>query len=142
MANEMDPAKAWLYSQLHGDAELVDAAPGSVHFWIAPEGTVFPYLTFQFMGGSDLVTINGTRVWANTLWLVKATVKAGAASALAAILDRVDAVLDRTFGTIGAARVYWSQREGLFSQATSEKGITYLQEGAFYRIKIQSPAAA
>lgn len=142
MAHEGDLARRWIYEQLHGDSALLAAAPGDVHWPIAPDATAPPFVTFQLQAATDLTTLNGVRIWADTLWLVKVTVKANAATALATILDRIDALLHRTSGLIGTARVYWSQREGLFSQPTTEQGILYLQEGAFYRIKIQQPAAA
>lgn len=142
MAHEEGLAQQWIYEQLHGDAPLLAAAPGDVHARIAPDGTAYPFVTMQFMGGSDLTTHNGTRIWAETLWLVKVTVKANASAALDTVLDRIDALLDRARGVVGTARVYWCQREGIFDQPVVEGGITYLQVGAFYRLKIQKPAAA
>ncbi len=142
MANELAIAEQWLYETLSGDAQLAAAAVGGVWLDTAPSDTPYPYVTFQFIPGSqDLKTANAIRIWANTLWLVKATAKVGAHGALVTIANRIDAVLHLGTGTVGTGRVYWCERESPFSQPITENGVQYRQVGGLYRIRVQDPAS-
>lgn len=141
MAHEQDLAEQWLYERLNGDAALLTAAPGGVHAENAPTGTEYPFVGFQLQGASDLMYNSGRRVWADTLWLITVTDRAGDDSALmATALDRIDAVLHLASGDVGDAHVVSCHREGIFSQPTVEAGVQYRRRGAFWRIRIKQPA--
>lgn len=143
MANELNASETFLYGLLHGDAQLLTAAPGDVHRDVAPEGETRIVVVFQYQGGSDARAMGRplARIWTEVVYLVKAIAREGQHQTLQAAADRIDAVLDGARGTAGTARIYSCVRDAPFSVPVTEKGITYRQVGGTYRLQVQEPAA-
>lgn len=127
---------AWLYAALHGDATLLAAAPGGVHADIAPPDATYPFVTFQLESSVDLPVLNGVRIWADQVYLIKATGTAGYGP-LSTIMDRVETLLHRTTATVSGGKILECLRESTIQYAETDGPVTYRHLGATYRIRTQ-----
>lgn len=131
---EMAAARQWLYGVLHGDATLLglgrDVFPGGT----APESFGFPFVTFQFMSGRDLMEIASIRIWTNMIWLVKVVGETADISTLDAIWARIDVLLHRGSGTPAAGTVWACVRESTFELPETIQGKQYRSLGGTYRL--------
>lgn len=131
---EASAAEQYLYNTLHGDATLMalihDVWPGGS----APQGTAFPFVTFQFMSGIDYAAVGAIRIWSNMLWLVKAVGETANFADLNAIVARIDTLLHRTSGTPADGTVWSCTREQTINLPESVQGKQYRHSGALYRL--------
>jgi len=131
---ETAAAEEYLYSTLHGDGTLMalihDVWPGG----IAPQGTPYPFVTFQFMSGIDYAAVGAFRIWTNMLWLVKAVGETATFADLNAIVARIDTLLHRTSGTPVDGTVWSCTREQVINLPEVVSGKQYRTSGALWRI--------
>jgi len=90
----------WLKSVLAADSTLTGYAPGGIWRGLAPSGTVTPFIVIAFQAGTDVLTMNATRLFVNPLFQVKVTGPATLSPTLGAAAAEIDALLARTSGTI------------------------------------------
>lgn len=131
---EIAAARQFLYGALHGDATLMalihDVWPGGS----APEGTAFPFVTFQFMSGIPYAAVGAYRIWLNMIWLVKAVGETADTSTLDGIFARIDALLQRGSGTPAAGTVWSCVQETAFELPEVVSGKQYRSLGGTYRL--------
>lgn len=140
-AVEITVAERWIYSVLAADGALTAAAPGGIHSELAPAGTAYPFVVFQWMGADDVYGTGATRIMVRPLYLVKAVGTGTSKIALETAARRVDALLHQKSNiTLATGEVLASHREAPFSLATLENGIQYRHLGGLYRLYIQQGA--
>lgn len=115
---------------------------GGAHLGIAPEATASPFTVYSLQSGTDLMVINGVRVWNNGLYLVKACGPVTQSAAIYALAASNDAALHRQGGiSVGSGT-------GLMLSCTREQTIVlpetvvnagqWLNVGGLYRLYVQA----
>ena len=129
----------WVRAKLLADSALVALVGQQVFLDVIPHGATLPAVRIHVQSpGVDMIVINGIRIWANPLFLVTG-VCVGAPDQLAAIENRIDAVLHRATGVTATIRVVACLREMPYQMSESDigDGKIYRHSGGLYRIKIQ-----
>ncbi len=139
MASPTKVAATWLYSALTGDGAIAAAVTGGVHEGVAPAGTAYPYISFQFQdrGGRDVRVVGTARLWSDLMILVKAVVEGSDATVPEQLAADIDRVIDGKSGVAGGGRVVSCAREQPFAMSPREHGIDYRQRGGLYRLQVQ-----
>lgn len=132
---ETSPAEAFIYATLNAAPPL---AGGRIYQGIAPQGTSFPYVVYQFQGGADLDTQRVARVWADLVYLVKAVTTGSSFAAIRAIADAIDARLHGASGATADAAVDACVREQPFQLTEADGGVNYRHLGGVYRLKVRA----
>src|SRR5258708_13338587 len=64
-------ALEWLTTTLNADSTLTGLVTGGIWRGSAPVETVPPYIVMNFQAGSDVLTLNGVRIYDSLLFQVK-----------------------------------------------------------------------
>lgn len=141
MSFEPAVARQWLYEALTDDSTLMAMVPGGVWRGTAPEGTVYPFISFHLQApGADTTSVSRRRTLTNGLWMVRATGVAGDSDEdIDAIASRIDYTIDRASGDAGTGHVYMATRENPWDRDYDEEGQTYREAGGLYRLWVQDP---
>jgi hypothetical protein len=94
-------------------------------------------VTFQQEAETDLAVISEHRIWADSLFLVRATKATRSTEELKAIADEIDARLHRADGTTTDGRVLSSVRSGGYHDTEITDGVTYKHLGGHYALLVQ-----
>src|SRR6266487_4266791 len=89
--SETTQAFQWIESTLLADGALTAAATGGVWESYAPIGTVPPFVIYQQQASTDVLTMNGVRLFTNKLMQIKAIGPTSGFATLVTIADRIDA---------------------------------------------------
>ena len=130
-------AEQWLYERLTGDSTLMGLLgndPSRVVGYLAPEGTPEPFVVFQHQASSDMMVVNGQRIWSNLVYVVKVVDRGESFSQAWDIAQRVDAVLHRASGTVSTGEVLECVRERLIAYVEHDGKEMYRHVGGVYRI--------
>jgi len=129
----------WLVARLKGDATLNTAVGGRVFRFVAPAGTAFPYVLYNYSGGHDVIGVGPARVMVDTVYTVKAVSQACSPAALQPIVDRIDAILHGSTGGVAGADglVLAAVRETPLAYVEVADGMQYQHVGASFRIWAQ-----
>lgn len=130
--SETQAEAQWLFATLTADSELGDLAPGGVHEGIAPADTEYPFVTFQFQGGADVVVVGPDRYGSSDLWIVKAVTDGGSFGPVVEVEQRIDAVLQAASGSNVNGHVFAASREAPFRLDDTQDGTKQL--GGAYRL--------
>ena len=130
---ELGAIDTWLYATLSADATLVGLVAGRVYDSVAPQGAVLPCIVFQHQGAHDVRGNGPGRIMASTVYLVKAIGQGSSFTALEAIANRVDVLLQGQSGSNTKGQC-WAVREQPFKLAETDEGIQYRHLGGLYRI--------
>src|SRR5258706_3039043 len=83
-------AFVWIGSEALADSQLVAAATGGIHKGLASIGVITPFMSYGRQAGSDRLTMNAVRIWADILMLIQMIGPSGSEAALEAGADRTD----------------------------------------------------
>jgi len=148
--NEPKIVRIYLNTVLNdtGNSAMQTACPGGWWPDKIPQQSVlgvavpFPAGTYQlYSPGNDLVVINNTRIWSDMEWLIKASAIVGQDATLDDAVDLMDDLLkDVRYQAVGSdgAMIYAISRLRPFSQPVDEDGVSYRQEGGFYRVQVRA----
>lgn len=132
---ELNAIDKFLYDQLAGDSALTDVVGQRIYGEMAPDEAAFPYVVYQFLTGNDLAVINGTRIWSNCTYMVKAIDEAQSYEGdLKTAAGRIDAVLHKQSGSNANGTVYSSVREQPYRMLEPDQGRQFRHLGGIYRI--------
>jgi hypothetical protein len=136
--DELARAEAWLYATLSADTALAALVGTRIFAESAPDKTVFPFVTFNWMAGHDVNIIEQFRILTHALYLVKGIDEGRSITTLKSIADRIDAVLHgKEQIVIGDATLLMCNREQPFSMAETTDGKEYRHRGGQYRLLMQ-----
>lgn len=131
----------WLRTTLAADATLTSLVSTRIYSERAPQSATFPFVLFQFQGGSDVMGAGATRIMLDGVWVVRGVVKGNSFNqdSLKSIADRIDILLHRSSGGVAdGTTVFTSTREAPFRLAEDRDGVSYRHLGGRFRILAQS----
>lgn len=131
---EAPAAEEWLYATLHGDATLMALVHGVWPGGEAPQGTAYPFVTFQQMAANDYAAVGAFRIWTNMLYLVKVVGETPDFASLNTAVARIDTLLHRGSGTAADGTVWSCVREQVIRLPETVQGKQYRTAGALYRL--------
>jgi hypothetical protein len=132
--NEYTRAAAWLTATL--STPPITGVSG-VYEHPAPQGAVFPLITFSQQSEIDLEVINANRVWADFIFVVRVIGQTASSLSLQAIADEIDKRLHRTNGVTVDSQVISSVRLSVFHQSEEFQGLEYRHSGGLYELLVQ-----
>jgi hypothetical protein len=101
-------------------------------------GASFPYVVIQILSpGNDRHTQDGSDIWSDPLYLVKAVTEGTDTEDIEPVVDAIDAALHNTRGSMAGARVVECWRERRHEQPELTDGRFYINCGAEYRLRLQ-----
>ena len=133
-------AEEFLITKLKGDAQLTALVSDRIYADVAPTNPVFPFVTIRYETYSDVETVNGKRPIQQFTYLVVASGKIASYAPLQPILERIDAILDRTEGktTTYVGTVISCTFDGLYKMPyVDESGVNFRDIGNRYSLIVQ-----
>lgn len=129
-------AKQFIYNTLINDAQITSYVGNRIFDQNVPEGVgMFPAIVYQlYSPGYDLTSIGGVRVWADTLYTIKAIDKNTSFANATLIADRIDTLLHRTFNE--QYHVAECLRRWPYEYRESQPQSEFVHIGGIYNIKI------
>ena len=132
---------------LQVDATLSGLAPGGVWRGLAPPASSTPFVVMSHQAGTDVLTMNGVRLFVSMLYLVKAVGPSSATAAVALAAARIDRLLGSPPGlpasgavivaSVTEGQVYAVFREmPLMIEEAPVAGEEYINMGGMYRMQI------
>lgn len=141
MAIELLRGYDFIYAALAGDATLTPIVGTRIFPEVAPQGTPYPFIVYQYLGGADLVVLGGVRVETNGVYLVKAVAETRSYTPLRVMADRIDTLLHRRKGAAGVdGQVFSCVREAvdpLPPEYDASQNREFRSIAARYRLAIQ-----
>lgn len=136
MAEETIVADTWLYETLTGDSALMAEVTG-VHSTSRTRDSELPAVVFEWLAGTDVMYVNGIRVWHSGVWIVKAVDVTSSWTDVQTAAERIDALLHRQSGSPTGGTVFTATREAPFRSAYTNEGVSYRELGGRFRIAVQ-----
>jgi len=127
----------WLYTVLSGDATITSLVGSRIYDGISPQGVIFPYIIYSFLGGADTRGVGTVRVFNSGLYQVKAVCEGESYAPAAAIADRIDELIHGNRGSVSDGSVVDCVREQPLTLIEQQNGVQYRHVGGLYRIIVQ-----
>lgn len=147
--NELFYIAAFLYHTLAGDAVLIggDCLGGKrIYQDIAPQGTSFPCIIFNFQAGYDVIGNAGVRLFTRPLFQVRTVGRGSSATAAIENVGRVKATANRmddllkeirrasfTLAGVRFSFNIWREREIRFTEQGATPNSFFVRYGGIYR---------
>lgn len=138
MANEVVLVDKWLASVLGADATLSGLVGSRIYSYLAPNGSVFPFIIYAYQGSIDVIAIGGIRIMNNGVYQVKSVGQSNSMVAQEAIANRIDTLLHGKTGTVAGGIVLACVREQPIAYVENLNGLRYNHLGGLYRTIVQS----
>lgn len=144
MANditEIQQAKAWLYSSLHGDSYIASQVSTRIYDSYIPESPAnrtYPYILYNFLGGTDVDGLGTNRLLSQPLFQVR-VVDEGRPDAVTRKLDKlIDLVLQNAVYQPSGDYYFSARREQPIDrpELDATTGKYYTNIGGLYRLFI------
>lgn len=129
--------KRWLRAALMADTTLATLAPGRVWEYVAPPGTVTPFVVWTPVAGTDVNSgIGAVRYMTDFLYQVTAWMTGNDFGVLDPIVARIDQLLQGASGASSGGYVLGCRREGIIDLPPNvgSDGRTTRQAGGEYRL--------
>lgn len=126
----------YVYAALSGDTGaggVSTLVSGRIYRDVIPQGAALPALTITVASSVDVLTLEGTRVFASVLVDVRVTGEGADYGALNTVADRADAVLQGAGGLQVDAQVVKLRREAVQAFVEEDSGKLYSHIVATYR---------
>ena len=140
-ANEVMLAYEFLTTTLNADSTLTGLVTGGIWRSSAPVETVPPYVVMNFQAGSDVLTLNGVRIYDSLLFQIKTIGPAVQTTTLLSAANEIDSLLKRTSGVPltadGLGAILACYRESPVQLDELINGELWMQLGGMYRIQLQ-----
>lgn len=142
VGNELDVVEQWIEEQLAAESTLTALVSTRIYRYRAPDLATYPFVTLTMQSALDYRLVGPDRLWTDTLYVVKGTVKTGdvGASGLAAVAAAIDTAMTlTTTDTVSSpsGTIFQSVREQPFHLTEHTDGNTYHHRGGVYRIYAQ-----
>ena len=140
-ANEILLALEWLMTTLNADSTLTGLVTGGIWRGSAPVEAVPPYIVMNLQAGSDVLTMNGVRLYDSLLFQIKVIGPGTMTSTLLLAANEIDSLLKRTSGvpltTDGLGAILACFRESPVQIDSLVNGELWSDIGGMYRIQLQ-----
>lgn len=125
--------RGWIRQTFLDDAAAQAIVSGRIFANMALPEAESPYIVYQLMSSESVSFIGGSRLWDNSLFLVKAVAKTPEydSSILTPIVDRIDDLFHDATGEFDGVTIFTSQYERTI-EYTDDEGYVHL--GCEYRI--------
>jgi hypothetical protein len=120
------------------DTALQALVSGRVYSYLAPTGTLFPFVSYNFQGGADVMAVGAIRVMNAGMYQIKAITEASGMATAEPIANRIDALFHHTTGTVTGGIILACHREQPIAYVENTNGLRRNHVGGLYRIYIQS----
>ncbi len=143
MSSEVAMGLQFLYSTLSADGILATLAPGGVHRFVAPQGTVTPFVIISYQSGKDSTTLNGVRLMDDFSYLAKAVGPTSSTQAIVDASSQLDVALGGREGlrnimvTGGAILACYRTTPVMYDQPVKGTSDIWSHLGGLYRLEIQ-----
>lgn len=126
-------ADRWLFKSLTENSDLQALIGSRVFVDVAPEGTEYPFVVFQFVHSAPVDNNSVERIMNDELWLVRSVGMGNSYTGLEPIANLIENILHKATGdgVIGAVQ------EEEFRYSEFENGVHYKHIGHYYRIFTQ-----
>jgi len=126
---------------MQGDVPLMAAATGGIYREYAPVDTVAPFVIVQQQVATDVLTVNGIRLFVSILLQIKALGPSGIGGnygVLVTIADRIDALFKsvRSVG-LGTGGILCCYREQSLAYSELVNSQPWSHLGGLYHIELQ-----
>lgn len=136
--NEEVAAQLALKDYLEADTTLMGMING-VALRSVSSKVPTPFVKIDRQDASDLMVINGSRVWAELTYLVRGIAQGPDWATVQAIADQLDTILHRQAVTDAVVGIRDIIRLESFTDETIEAGELYVHAGGIYRLVAQQP---
>lgn len=123
----------WIYSVLSGDATITNVVGTRIYDSVSPN-LVYPYIIYNWQGGTDVTEISAIRIMMNGLFQVKVVDKSTSFNTISPVATRIDQLLHRASTTTSNGIILGSKRELPISLVELNNAIQYRHLGGIYRI--------
>lgn len=128
----------WLYSIFSTDAQIIAAGNKAVVAGRTPTGVGFPYISFNLQSGRDITGTGAKRLMSRPLYQIEAISRGGVTSDFAAIVARIDELLENKTAEIFDGYVFGARRTQEINRI--EQGANpdeyFKHVGGLYRINV------
>lgn len=131
--NEILIVYSWIYSVLSGDSTITNAVGTRIYDSVSPN-LVYPYIIYNWQGGTDVTEVSAIRIMMNGLFQVKVVDKNTSFNTISPIAFRIDQLLHRASATTSNGIILSSKRELPISLVELNNEIHYRHLGGIYRI--------
>jgi hypothetical protein len=128
----------WIYSTLSGDSTLTGLVAGQIYGPLTPDEPVGTYVTFSLLSARDIRGVGTARIFADTIYMVKAVAQTTSMDDVLPTFDRVNALLDGKTHTGPSGTVLSCSRNTVISYPEVIEGTAYLHLGGTYSIQAHS----
>jgi len=139
--SETAQAFTWVSTTMQADSALMAAATGGMYQGLAPIDTIAPFVIVSQQVGTDVLTMNATRLFVHILLQIKALGPSGPGgnyAALVTIADRIDALFKRV-GPVplssGGVLACWREQALAYNELVNGQPWSHL--GGLYHIELQ-----
>lgn len=133
--NEIILVYEWLYTILSANSTITSTVSTRIYDGVAPQGTSFPYIVFNWQGGVDKSAVGSLRVFTNGLFQVKVITNEETYTTISPVADKIDQLLHRAKGVVSSNNIE-SSREFPLAIIEKKDGLQYRHMGGIYRIFI------
>lgn len=128
----------WIYSTLSSDATLTGLVDGQIYGALTPDEPAGTYVTFSLLSARDIRGVGTARIFADTIYTVKAVSQTTSMDDVRPAFDRADLLLDGKTYTGPAGVVLACTRLTVLSYPEVIEGTAYLHLGGTYSIQAHS----
>lgn len=138
--NEITRTEVWLYQTLSTNAAITAIVGARIYAGVMPpEVDDYPALVFQWISGlDDLHTMDRTRSWGASRYLVKGITEGRSALPLQSLMDLVDRALERATGSATDAAITYCRGIRPFRLTTYENNQYFQQVGREWEIAVSA----
>lgn len=131
--NEILIVYSWIYSVLSGNTTITNAVGTRIYDSIV-ENPTYPYIIYNWQGGTDVTEVSAIRIMMNGLFQVKVVDKNTSFNTISPIAMKIDQLLHRASATTSNGIILSSKRELPISLVELNNEIQYRHLGGIYRI--------
>jgi hypothetical protein len=135
--NEILIVYHWIYSVLSGDTTITNVVGTRIYDSVSPN-VIYPYIIYNWQGGTDVTEISAIRIMMNGLFQVKVVDKNTSFNTISPVATRIDQLLHRASTTTVNGIILCSKREFPLSLVEINNDIQYRHLGGIYRIYSQN----
>ena len=136
--NEAVVGQLAVQDYLEADATLMGLLNGGIHFRTVSVNRLTPFVKIERLEASDLMVINGNRVWTDLLYNIRGIANGPDWDEVAAIANRLEQLLHKQTYTDDVVGLVDIIREEPWEDETIEDGTYYVHAGGLYRFKAQA----
>jgi hypothetical protein len=138
---EVQQAKKWIYDALHGNSDIAAAVSTRIYSGRAPgspASRVFPYIIFNFQGGTNVNGLGTVRLLARPLFQVRVVTKGDPTAAVRKVDKRIDDVLGTAVYQPSGDYYFTAEQEQPIDREETDlaTGDVYWNLGGLYRLYI------